>query len=76
MLLLGSTASRAQIMPAPTLNRTVNLNYVYAAELGFGGYSLNGLTAQIYTLPLDYTLHDVLQNGWTLRILAPIELGL
>ena len=75
-VLFGSLASRAQISPASTLNRTVNLNYVYAAELGFGGYSLNGLTAQVYTLPLDYTLHDVLRNGWALRILAPIQLGL
>ena len=76
VVLFGGMASRAQISPPSTLNRTVNLNYVYAAELGFGGYSLSGLTAQVYTLPLDYTLHDVLRNGWALRILAPIQLGL
>ena len=76
VLVFGSMASRAQISPASTLNRTVNLNYVYAAELGFGGYSLNGLTAQVYTLPLEYTFHDVARNGWALRILAPIQLGL
>src|SRR5215468_7627829 len=76
VLLLGSMASRAQVSPPSTLNRTVNLNYVYAAELGFGGYSLSGLTAQVYTLPLEYTLHDVLRDGWALRILAPIQLGL
>jgi hypothetical protein len=76
VILFGSMASRAQIVPPSTLNRTVNLNYVYAAELGFGGYSLSGLTAQVYTLPLDHTLHDVLRNGWALRILAPIQLGL
>jgi hypothetical protein len=69
-------ASDAQIPPASTLNRTVNLNYVYAVELGFGGYSLNGLTAQAYTLPLDYRLHNVWQNEWALRILAPIQVGL
>jgi len=74
-LLLGSMASRAQIPPA-SLNRTVNLNYVYAAELGFGGYSLNGLTARAFEVPLNYTLHDVLRDGWTLRILAPLQLGL
>jgi hypothetical protein len=76
VILFGSLASRAQISPAPTPNRTVNLNYVYAAELGFGGYSLNGLTAQVYTLPLEYTLHDVPRSGWALRILAPIPIGL
>ncbi len=32
-----------------------NLNYVYAANLGFGGYSLAGLTANVFTLPLGYT---------------------
>ncbi|HEY1874582.1 MAG TPA: hypothetical protein VGG67_09300 [Steroidobacteraceae bacterium] len=76
VILFGSVASRAQISAAPTPNRTVNLNYVYAAELGFGGYSLNGLTARAYELPLSYTLHDVLRDGWALRILAPIQLGL
>ena len=76
VILFGSIPSRTQISTAPTANRTVNLNYVYAAELGFGGYSLNGLSAQVYTLPLEYTLHDVLRNGWALRILAPIQLGL
>jgi hypothetical protein len=76
VVLFGSMAPRAQVSMPPTLNRTVNLNYVYAAELGFGGYSLSGLTAQVYTLPLDYTFHDVLRYGWALRILAPIQLGL
>jgi hypothetical protein len=75
MLLFSSMASRAQTPPA-SLNRTVNLNYVYAAELGFGGYSLNGLTARAFEVPLDYTLHDVLRDGWALRILAPIQIGL
>ena len=76
VVLFGSMATHAQITPPSTLNRTVNLNYVYAAELGFGGYSLDGLTAQVYTLPLDYTFHDVLRDGWALRILAPVQLGL
>jgi hypothetical protein len=76
VIVFGSLASQAQIPQPSTLNRTVNLNYVYAAELGFGGYSLDGLTAQVFTLPLDYTLHDVLRDGWALRILAPIQLGL
>jgi hypothetical protein len=76
MFLFGSTASRAQTSSSLTPNRTVNLNYVYAAELGFGGYSLNGLAAEVYTLPLEYTFHDVLRDGWSLRILAPIQLGL
>ena len=75
VIVFGSLASQAQIPQPSTLNRTVNLNYVYAAELGFGGYSLDGLTAQVFTLPLDYTLHDVLRDGWALRILAPAGAG-
>lgn len=76
VILFGSIVSRAQTSVAPTPNRTVYLNYVYAAELGFGGYSLNGLTARAYELPLSFTLHDVLRDGWALKILAPVQLGL
>jgi len=60
-MLVTSTELQAQ-QPANE-NRTVNLNYVYAATLGFGGYSLAGLTADVYTLPLAYTLHGVLATG-------------
>jgi hypothetical protein len=74
-LFLG-TASHAQTPADPTLNRTVYLNYVYAAELGFGGYTLDGLTAQIYPLPLSYTFHDFFHDGWALKVLAPVEVGL
>ncbi len=76
MILFGSAASPAQTPPTPNPYRTVNLNYVYAAELGFGGYSLNGLTAQVYTLPLRYRFEDVPQSGWGLTLLAPIPVGL
>lgn len=61
---------------APNPNRTVNLNYVYAAELGFGGYDLDGLSADVYTLPLSHTLRGVLADGWALKLLAPIQGGL
>ncbi len=74
--LAASPQPRAQTRPAPNPNRTVNLNYVYAADLGFGGYSLAGLSADIYTLPLAYTLPGNLWNGWTVRLLAPVQGGL
>lgn len=67
---------RAQTPAAPNPNRTVNLNYVYAASLGFGGYSLAGLTADVYTLPLADTLHDVPYDGWALKLTAPVQGGL
>jgi hypothetical protein len=76
LLLFASVAARAQTSAAPSPNRTVYLNYVYAAELGFGGYSLAGLTAQIYPVPLSYTFHDIFRNGWALKVLAPVEVGL
>ncbi|MBS0379468.1 MAG: hypothetical protein JSS29_13345 [Proteobacteria bacterium] len=54
----------------------MNLNYVYAAELGFGGYSLDGLNANAYTVPLSYSFRDVPREGLTLNLLAPLQLGI
>jgi hypothetical protein len=76
VLLCGSVVTPAQAAADPNANRAVYLNYVYAAELGFGGYSLDGLRAQIYPLPLSYTFHDFLRDDWALKVLAPVELGL
>jgi hypothetical protein len=75
MVMLGSAAACAQAPPASTQNRTVNLNYVYAAELGFGGYSLGGLTAEVYELPLNYTFRGIGKDDWALKVLAPIQAG-
>ena len=72
---IAGPPARAQTTPAPNANRTVNLNYVYAADLGFGGYSLAGLDANVYTLPLAYTLPGNLWGG-TVRLLAPVQAGL
>ncbi len=63
--------------PSPSAaNRTVNVNYVYAAELGFGGYSLAGLTADVFALPLGYTFPLGTGTGWSLRLTLPVQLGL
>ena len=76
-VLFGSLAAAPSwAQPAPDANRTVNLNYVYAADLGFGGYSVGGLSASVYTLPLSYTLPGGLGNGWGVRLLAPVQGGL
>lgn len=74
--LVVSPQPRAQTVPVPDSNRTVNINYVYAAQLGFGGYSLAGLTASVYTLPLSYTLPSRFWNGWAIRLLVPVQGGL
>ena len=75
-LTLAAETTQAQSQAVPDQYRTVDLNYVYAASLGFGGYSLAGLSASVYTIPLQYKLHDVFQNGWTLRLLAPVQGGI
>ncbi|HEY0425960.1 MAG TPA: hypothetical protein VGC82_21770 [Rhodopila sp.] len=74
-------ADQALAQPAPTptganANRTVNLNYVYAAQLGFGGYSLAGLSADVYTLPLADTLQNLPYEGWALKLLLPVQAGI
>ena len=72
-LVVGARTLHAQ---SPSANRTVNLNYVYAANLGFGGYSLSGLTADLYALPLTYTLPIGSGDGLKLRFKLPVQLGL
>lgn len=74
--LVTAGQAHAQTPPASNANRTVNLNYVYAASLGFGGYSLAGLTAGVYTLPLTGTLRDFPYQGWALRLLIPVQAGI
>ena len=74
--LSASLQPRAQTTQAANQNRTVTVNYVYAADLGFGGYAIAGLSADVYTLPLTGTLHDVPQDGWALRLLLPMQLGI
>ena len=52
----------------------VAVNYVYAAQLGFGTYRVGGLNVNVYSLPLQYTLHDVLLD-WRLKVELPILYG-
>ena len=70
---LAGGSARAQ----PALQfTTVDVNYVYAASLGFGGYAIGGLTANVYTLPLSTSWQNVPFDGWTLKFLLPVQLGL
>ncbi len=75
-LALATRGVRAQSPPPSEANRTVNVNYVYAAQLGFGGYSLAGLTADVFALPLGYTVPLGAGTGWSLRLTLPVQLGL
>lgn len=73
LAVLAGQPARCQT-PTPQ-NTLVTVNYVYAASLGFGGYSLSGLTANVYTLPLSDTLTDFLRPGWSLKLLMPVQVG-
>jgi hypothetical protein len=80
LLLLGLLAAPpapAQV-PTPTVDvdiGTITVNYVYAAQLGFGGYSIGGLDVAVYTLPLAYTFADALGPGYDLRVRLPLQYG-
>ena len=50
------------------------VNYVYAAQFGFGGYSIGGLSVQVYSLPIEFTVPDLVMD-WDLRIGLPIIYG-
>jgi len=51
-----------------------DVNYVYAAQFGFGGYSIGGLSVQVFSLPIEFTLPDLVLD-WDLRIGLPILYG-
>jgi len=50
------------------------INYVYASQFGFGGYRIGGLSAQVYSLPIEFTVPDLVMD-WDLRIALPIQYG-
>jgi hypothetical protein len=75
LLIMSVRHSHAQPPPGSS-NTTVNVNYVYAANLGFGSYSLAGLSADVFTLPLGYTFPLGAESGWKLRFILPVQLGL
>ena len=70
---LASSPARAQEEDdAPEVRFAVN--YVYAAQLGFGGYSIGGLNVHLYSIPLGFRIDDVLDD-WDLRIDLPLQYG-
>ncbi len=64
-------------------NTEVTVNYVYATQLGIGGYEVGGLDVQVFTLPLSKTFEldrrtDVGdgERPWKLKVKVPVSLGL
>ncbi|HZR81490.1 MAG TPA: hypothetical protein VFD92_10380 [Candidatus Binatia bacterium] len=64
--------ARGQQPPEPEFHFAVN--YVYAAQLGFGGYSVGGLNVHLYSLPIGLKFDDVIAD-WALRLEIPIQYG-
>ena len=50
------------------------VNYVYATQFGFGGYDIGGLSVDVYSLPIGFTLDDVL-GDWDLQVDIPVTYG-
>ena len=50
------------------------MNYVYAAQFGFGGYRIGGLSVQVFSIPIEFTLPDLVLD-WDLRTGLPILYG-
>jgi hypothetical protein len=72
-LCLGLATPRpARAQEEPQINASVN--YVYAAQLGFGGYRVGGLSVNVYSLPIQFTLRDVFLD-WRLKVAFPILYG-
>jgi hypothetical protein len=74
LLALLSLPGRAEAQ-AGNQNRTVTVNYVYASQIGIGGYDLSGLSVQVFTLPLAHTFDLGSEGGWRLKLKLPVELG-
>lgn len=57
-------------------NTEVTVNYAYAAQLGFGGYDVGGLSVNIYTLPFNWTFPIcVTERPWQLKVKLPVRYG-
>lgn len=69
VLLAGS---RAHAQSEPQIDAQVN--YVYAAQFGFGAYSIGGLDVQVYSLPIEFEIEDLVLD-WNLRVGLPIIYG-
>lgn len=57
-------------------NTEVTVNYAYAAQLGFGGYDIGGLSVNVYQIPFAFTFPIcVTERPWTLKLKMPIGYG-
>jgi hypothetical protein len=73
MLLAPAQVAQAQ-GDQPGQQIEVGVNYVYAAQLGFGSYRVGGLSANVYSLPIEFTVRDVFAD-WRLKVALPVLYG-
>jgi len=71
--MIGATLP-ARAQPSSGEEVQVAVNYVYAAQLGFGGYRVGGLDVNVYSLPIEYSLGEVLLD-WRLKVALPVLYG-
>ena len=72
----GLFGTHAVAQAPPRENTEITVNYVYAALLGLGKYdAAGGLSVQIYTLPLGYTLESSTDDHIRIQIKLPISYG-
>ncbi len=67
-------------------DRTVNVNYVYASQLGIGTYDVGGLSVDVFSLPLGITqpldgtmgleLGGTMANDWAIGFNFPVSFGI
>ena len=50
----------ANVSSAKDKKGDVEVNFIYAFQLGFGSYDVDGLSVDVYSLPISYTFDDFL----------------
>ena len=50
----------AAVSSAKDKKGNVEVNFIYAFQLGFGSYNVGGLSVDVYSLPISYTFNDFL----------------
>jgi hypothetical protein len=78
VLLVGATIGLSPCHAQDSVpdNREIVLNYVYAAQLGFGGFNIGGLSVNIYQVPFGWKFPlYVTDEPWELRVKVPVGYG-
>lgn len=76
ILALIAALTPADMSAAADKKANVEVNFIYAFQLGFGSYNVGGLDVQVYSLPISYTFSDFLGNEkLKLVVDAPVFYG-